>query len=482
MNFSRYVYLEALCNFALGLNKRTLKKCLNNIVEEIDSQIQSIYNKAQGGYWGICNGDKTFIHYLEKLKEALQEKRVKHIKELLYMAYSFSERKIKVVFFVQDTSVWPSLQSAYYAGASDERFAVKLVYIPFQHENSDLAEDYLHKYHCMGLPILKHTEYSLTEDNPDVAIFVKPYDLIPDQFYIDDVDKVVRRCVYIPYGMEIGNSIESIRYQYKLILHYRAWKILCYSEQYYKRARIYSYKNARNYLKIGHPRFDLIDIDLKNDQTVKHIQKLSKGRKIFLWNTHFTLDQNSTWGSYMVWGESILEYVKNHKDIFLIWRPHPLFFKALEKAEGMNSDKASELFASISQNENIYLDKSESYLSSFYISDAMISDASSLVPEYLVWGKPILYTPKPNGQGFFDEEIYELLYVVNSEIDISDFFDQIKKGIDIKKDERENNLDKHFILQNKGMVGKSLFNYIASEIVLEETNAVQQNSCNKWCR
>ena len=454
------------------IKNRELKKHRHKILQEIEFKQAFIISKASNGYWGICGGDKTFIDFLNKLEVELAQKKP-DIMALLSEAYECSVKQIKTVFFAQEVSVWPSLQPVYDACRCDKHYITNIVYIPFDHINTNTAIDNFKKYQEMGLPVLKYDEYKLAEDNPDIAFFVKPYDLIPEQYYIEEVDKVVRRCIYIPYGLEIGNEKESVYYQYQLMMQYRAWKVLCYSDQYYQRAKEYGYRNGANYLKTGHPRFDLINVDLSNNETVVDIKKHAKGRKVFMWNTHFTLEKDSGWGSYLVWGNIILDYAKKHQDIFLLWRPHPLFPKALEAVEGMNSSKVTKMFDCLLKHDNIYIDNSENYLSAFYISDAMISDATSFVPEYLAWGKPILYTPKPNSKGFSDNNITKLLYQVKSPQDIYDFFNNIKCGIDDRKSTRILNSKNHLLIQDIGTISINLIDYIAKEIVREESNANQ---------
>ena len=52
--------------------------------------------------------------------------------------------------------------------------------MPFTHINANKTFDYFKVYEEeMVFPIIRHDEYSLSEDSPDIAFFVKPYDLIP---------------------------------------------------------------------------------------------------------------------------------------------------------------------------------------------------------------------------------------------------------------------------------------------------------------
>ena len=58
--------------------------------------------------------------------------------------------------------------------------------------------------------------------------------------------------------MEIGATKESMRYQFQLPLHEKAWYCISYCTKHYKNACCYSKQKGRNYLMIGHPRMDHI--------------------------------------------------------------------------------------------------------------------------------------------------------------------------------------------------------------------------------
>ena len=194
--------------------------------------------------------------------------------------------------------------------SKDLRFDCDLIHVPFFHQdkkynqNQEIKEYYDNGYN----EIIVSDNYNIKETSPDIAFFLKPYDLIPKRFYIDEIKKVISKIIYIPYGMEIGSTSESMRYQYQLPLHDEAWFCVSYSKEHFKRACKYSKSKGTNFKFIGHPRMDLVDVDLSNNPEYIKIKNLSKGRKIIMWNPHFTIGKGDNWGSFKEYGLDILKY------------------------------------------------------------------------------------------------------------------------------------------------------------------------------
>jgi len=467
MNLSRYVYFEALVKH-ISKNARKLTRSRQKIIDEIDDQIQRILAKQNGGYWPVTEGDKVFIHFLNRLKSSVQERiDKKALRELLSSARAQAEARLKIVFFAQETSVWPSLASFYEECAQDERFITQLVYVPFKHPYAEPSVDYLKIYkEKMGLDIITHDQYDVSAEGPDIAVFVKPYDGVPEPFYITEIDKVIRRCVYIPYGMEVGNAPQSLLFQYRLPLHYIAWMVVSYAPFYKKRAAQFGYRNGENYVSIGHPRIDLYLNNRNHTDEGMSYRIKANGRKIIMWNTHFTIEAGVTWGSYLEWGHHIFECFKNRPEVLLLWRPHPFFFPALAKVVG--DDGVDRLVRELGDYENIVIDRSSTYLPAFFASDALITDATSFLPEYLATGKPILYTPKTGGAPLSDPSLLNDIYVVRRNMDIDDFVDMIVSSRDPMREQRLKSLPEHVTIPESGTVAVRLKNMIYHKLVAEE--------------
>lgn len=467
MNFSRYTYLESFLKNIINLNKKQFKNKKEKLLQEIDFQIKNIYDKQKGGYWKVTDSDKIFIEKLRTIRDSINIKNYKDMsqKTLTELADGY-EKRLKVVFFAQEVSVWPSFESIYVSMVKDERFSVELVYIPFFHPNS-MSDDseYIYYRDTLRLDIYRHDEYDLSKSSPDVAFFLKPYDLIPKQYQIKDVDKVVRRIVYIRYGFEIANW--NIKYHFQTLLQHKAWRFIVYGEPILSLAKKYGYRNAENVVAWGHPRADYYNLYNKNIDIQSSLIKKINGRKVILWNTQHTVQDGVGGGTFFKWKEEIFKYFEEQNDIFLLWRPHPLMFGALINEGYISANELEIWIKNINEKDNIFIDRTLDYRNSFYLSDAIVTDGTAFLIEYLYTNKPIIYTPKGKGIYFY-EELYKSLYVAEKNGELCDFIDMIRQNLDPKSNDRVL-LSDYLLVKNKNGVGKSIKENVLSDLINEET-------------
>ena len=435
LNFTRGTYLKSLCNRAHDLIKSNPDLAREEILPIIDRHLSKI-QRSSTGYWGITESDMLYSKMLEQLKKFIMKANTNGLTAFMKEALSQTNDKVKIVFLAQETVCWSSLESFYFACKQDERFIAQLVYIPFTHVNADEAIDYLKIYReDRGLSIVNYDEYSLTAESPDIAVYVKPYDCIPMQYYITDVDKVINRCILISYGFEIASW--AIDYHFKLPLQYKAWKFIVYGDKLKELAAQHGYNNGRNVVAWGHPRADYYNnLEKSRENIPDDWRKKIKNRKVVLWNTQHTVTDGTGCGTFFKWKNEVLSYFDNNLDIVLLWRPHPLMFGAIANNGLMTDAEVQQLISIVEKKDNIILDCSPDYRNSFYASDAIITDGTSFLIEYLCTEKPLIYTPREDDSVYFQDEICENIYIAKEEGDIIKLLDDIKCGTDLLKEKR----------------------------------------------
>lgn len=439
MNFTRFTYFEEFVKNIVILTRNEIKSKAECICNEIDHQINIIYSKQKGAYWAVTDGDKVFIKLMQKLKAIINVYEDNNkLNDLIQLAKKQAEEKIKVVFLTQEPVVWPSFESVYHAMMQDNRYIVRLVYIPFTHINMSKSVDYFKVYkEEMGLPILRHSEYSISKDSPDIAIFIKPYDCIPMQYYIKDVNKVVRRCVYCPYGFRSAAGREYTKYAHSLPMQYYAWKIIADSPIHVEHAIKYGYRNGENMLLSGSPKLDAIRRPNNPSTIPDEWCKKINGRKVIMYNTHHSVLPNEGFGTFINYSVNLFNYFYNQDELVLLWRPHPLLENALVTSGLLTRKIVNEIFNFVDSCPNMILDKTQSYLTSFFASDALISDGTSFLKEYIFTEKPILYTRKHGTDCYVnDSKLLESYYIADTFDDIIRFCEMIKHAEDEKKELR----------------------------------------------
>jgi len=487
LNYSSYRMLEKLVASIPSLWKRKdyfyifERNIRNKLINEFAYPI---------GLWGLSKNDYTLILYLQQLLEIIQEMNLKNRKSYILLKENlgiflkqlktFSESKIKIVFFAQEYSVWPSLQSFYDACKNDERFIAQLVYVPFNHPNSNedpyiegeaIPNSRMEPYWQNGYQIIPCTMYDLSKECPDIAVFVKPYDLVPPNFSFQAINKVIRRCIYIGYGFEIAAWNKD--YHFNLPIHLVSWKFILYGDTIKELAEKYSYNNGKNIVAWGHPRADYyIDLEKKREPISLEWKNKINNRKVILWNTQHTIKEGIGAGTFLKWREEVFSYFNNHNDIVLLWRPHPFMFSSLRNSDSMTEIEVNNLVETIENRENIILDRSPDYRNSFYASDAIITDGTSFLIEYLYTGKPIIYTPKEgNGDIYFQDEIFDSMYIARDEGDIIQLLDNICQGLDPFKKKRIS-FAKRMLKVNPEGNGEYIKNQVYSDFTKECSNGI----------
>lgn len=465
LNFTQGTYLKSLCNRAHDLLLQNSNLTRETFLPIVDRYL-SIINRNSSGYWKNTISDIIYSEMLKRVKNLLMKSDADGLTALVKESETKTNDKVKIVFFAHEVVCWPSLESFYFACKHDERFITDLVYIPFEHVNTDKRIDYLKIYReDMGLPCVNFDEYSLSEESPDIAVFVKPYDLIPKQFYIDEVYKVVRRCVFLSYGFEISSW--NLDYHFRLPLQYKAWKFIVYGDKVKELAAKYGYKNGKNVVAWGHPRADYYrNLETDRRKISEEWKKKINNRKTFLWNTQHTVKDGVGCGTFFKWKDEVFSYFDNNSDVVLLWRPHPLMFGALVNDGVMTESELNQLIATVETKDNIILDCSFDYRNSFYASDAIITDGTSFLIEYLYTGKPLIYTPREERSIYFYDEMCENVYTAKEKRDITKMIDDIKHGFDPLQEKRNSYAKSLLTIHQEGN-GEYIKEQIFAEIMME---------------
>lgn len=437
-----------------------------DIQSEIYAELRYLQWKDAHGFWKLTDADLSYGKMLFELLRISQknswDRKIAKGRIGRKVRKQRKGKKLRLVFFAQEYSVWPSMQSIYEAAAQDGRYETDLVYVPFEHFNAvpNIWDYEYEHYRNAGYHVIKWSEYDLNARSPDIAFFLKPYDGVPKGFYIDEIITVIDRCISISYGIMLGvHDKEFIRLNYCLPLHVLAWKILGEGPEIQENFRRYSYTHGNNCWKIGNPRLDSIGINPGDTAFMKDVKKLAGNRKIVLWNSHHTITEDGALGTFLLYSKHLIEYAREHKELFFVWRPHPLFFGALQKC--MLSSEYDEFWDDVEHFENLVVDRQKDYREAFYLSDAMVSDFSSLVKEYALCKKPLLIMHKT--QETVDSKLLESVEHAYCFGQVENFLGQVAEG-KIESHITDEDISKEYYLPAKH---KTVAEWILDEIIVE---------------
>lgn len=464
LNFTRGTYLQSLCDNAKALMARGPEAARETLTPLIRQELEKLKQNADG-YWGATESDKSYAEKLSALHTILSAENMENLTALSEEIAGETVDKVKIVFLTQETMCWPSFESLYHACSEDGRYIAQIVYIPFSHPNDTKHIDYFTTYEKMGLPVRRHDEYALARESPDIAVFMKPYDLIPMQYYIDDIEKAVPRHLYIQYGMEVGT--QYIDYHFRQPLASKVWRHIAYGSLLKETAAKYGSRNGENVAVWGNPRADYYrDLEAGRKTIPASWTKKIDGRFCFLWTPHHSLD--TTCGSFLDYHVPIAEYFEKRPDLFLLWRPHPLLLDGLVANGVMTKAERDAFLDRVTGMDNAILDTTSDYRQSFFASDAIVTDASTFIFEYLYTGRPLVYTKKAENAIYNADRFEKGVYVIKQAADIAPMLDQIAQGKDPLRSERTSLKKDLLFTPENGTVGR----YIADRCYADLTQEI----------
>lgn len=113
-----------------------------------------------------------------------------------------------------------------------------------------------------------------------------------------------------------------------------------------------------------------------------------EGARTFLWNPHFHVGDEG-WSTAVELHQPLLDYFGRHPELSLIIRPHFRLVRDFPMLGGEYALTWSRM-QKAARRPNVTLDLTADYAEAFAASDALLSDYSSLVAEYLQTDKPVL--------------------------------------------------------------------------------------------
>lgn len=384
--------------------------------------------------------------------------------------------KIVIYFLIQRTEVWSSLQTLFEATLKDERVDAYLIAIPKVKKYEIDYDDKANLEFCRAIASDRTFDFMEIQDklwsdvhvfSPDYVITGVPYsNAYPAGFSMKEIAKHANLC-YIPYGYTILKSdmqrttcnIDVLSYvdylfaESPVTFHYCRPII-----------RVSEFLFGKRLYDVGFPRFDLYK--------AFQVNRNMKIRTI-LWLPRWTLKSNVSSGnepsSFFDLKDDILTYASFHPDIEVIIRPHPLAFDNYICSGEMTEKQVAEYKDRVKSIRNVCLDESPSYFDSLMKADVLIADFSSLLAEFFVTQKPIIYLG--NGKNFAKEhiEMFNAFYSSKGWYDVEQLLDKLISGEDPKKEQRFKAVES--FLRNKNFnTGKTILDKLLRDYESNMTN------------
>ena len=476
MRYSMVVYLSNMCGTLLEAARYLRTEPDSPQSEELRAngrlmleQIQCVLQQHSGDLHSqvLLTRTEELMTAWESFDSSL-ESGLEQLRQLLPKEIRY---QVRAVFLAELGEKWDAMESVYLFMRDDPRFDPVVVRTPVfrelvrngVRERETIYRDFLTP---MGIPSLGYEQYSFEKDCPDLAFSSQPYDscALP-QFWAENVAKYTR-LVYLPYFINDRIMDDAVVNWCRLPIHIFAWKVTQPNVKQLSFYRQHSPHGGANALLTGIPKMDYLFSVRQSKPVIPESWNRLKGKKVVLWNSWYDA-RLSTLRYY----REIINWFRENPDFALIWRKHPM----TETVTKLYYPKLfSTLIKYIHELEtlpNAVVDYETSYAPAFIVSDAMISDFSSLLTQYLFMNKPALIV-RSNVWNFVGEDLINTSWEEKAEdIDgIISFLERVRKGEDCAKYLRRRILSEDLPLAD-GHVAQRLCNSLWDSMHQEDYNA-----------
>lgn len=350
-----------------------------------------------------------------------------------------SLRPIRVLLLLQRPEAWVNLVSLWDFLSKKEDFEPELWVLPYNVENkfiSDAKAPLMRKLlNDASIPFYEWVEGTMLPENYfDIAIINHPYDRErPVALWANKIKATIPCMIYIPYGPVMAGGYKNMRLQFSQATQVLATAIIarsCFEKNLYAQ---YCKAGDKHVYVLGQPRFDQV-LNALSEPVSQTLKKEIAERVTVLWNSHFSFglshSQSSNFSTFDLVGPEIFELaIKRREKLCLIWRPHPGLFSSLVKERLLNNSDIPVLRSELIK-VGIILDEEPDHISSFKISDALLTDVGSFLLEYLVTGKPILALLNPEGEPLNTEStrLIQHYFQASTYQEVKTFIDLLEAG------------------------------------------------------
>jgi hypothetical protein len=368
--------------------------------------------------------------------------------------------QLNVVFVCHSPSLWGKLSPVFRELHGDPRFNVVLVAVPYRHNsfgNQDYHDDGIAEYLRVeeGVdPIVgfnKATGEWLDLQNlaPDYVFFQTPYDSLFPRSLTSECVSLYSRICYVPYyGILIfKGAVEEITHPVRFFRNVSLVLVGHEMEAQELLERFRGTLEADQVKMVGAPMLDYVR-QSKSPEGSKWNLEQSNERTRILWTPRWRTEEGNC--HFFDYKNYFMKLAQDDAQVDFLFRPHPLCLKNFLASEELSQDDCDSMLAEFKRLPNAAIDESGDYQDTFMSCDILVSDMSSMMAEYFITGKPIVYTHRVDTFNDFGSELAEGYYWVRSETELGEVLSMLRRGEDPLKVKRQEIIERMFYIPTEG--------------------------------
>ena len=340
---------------------------------------------------------------------------------------------IKVGFIVQMTEVWDKEVDIYNEMKTRKNVDTFLLVVPpFDFANKKNTFSYENNYfinnYSEAIKVI-NSNGSIIDINSmklDYVFYQRPYDhYLPKGIRSSEVIKN-SRCCYIPYGysgsdvFNAGNTNLSF---------FRNISYIFLESDYMKKVFELKFKKRpmRKYQHIeslGYPCLSQF-FEMKQPSEIRNI----------LWTPRWSYDQRIGGSHFFEYKDIIMKIKSDDPDINMVFRPHPLMFEQFIN-QGLMDDNEVSIYKDQLKSYDIEYDSDSIISCAIQKADLLITDYSSIIINFFLTGKPIIYCKAEYELNDDYLQLAEGMYIVDNEKQLINYTKMLINGDDPLKEKR----------------------------------------------
>lgn len=401
--------------------------------------------KAQLLQMGI---DQNLIFLEQQYFELLAEETIKDIRE----RGKGNKGIIRVGFLTQEVQSWDKTAPVYKAMKESEKFEAYLFVVPYMNfKNMELTrESQLEVFKALypaDHVLLASEETDISDYHLDYLFMTAPY----DGYYPNNLrsDYLVTRTLlcYIPYGYNgaynfISNNTDRDFFRNIYIIFTDAIEIKDQLLDYFQDS--VDRKNKK-ILDIGYPSLECIFTEVEetvDDGTI-------------MWTPRWSYDPKIGGSHFFEYYDCICNIKKKYPERKLVFRPHPMMFDNFLREGRLRETDVNDYRKAIADS-GIFLDEGSDAHLSLKNTSILITDFSTLIMQFFMTGKPIIYCASELISLNCDyAQLMKAIYVAENQTEIEKALFEIIENGDPLKEAREK-IRKSVYHKQKGTINRIL--------------------------
>ena len=347
---------------------------------------------------------------------------------------------INVLFVCHEPALWGMFESVYTAMAEDSAFSPKVIALSYAHSTLAKGEykdaGVVEFLESRGFPVIRGYDKENQKWirpgmlHPDYVFFQTPYGCYPSAWSVEKISLIARVC-YIPYATclfkgEVDEILHPSEFFRFVSLVFKEGRIS--RELFVEKFKHEDWFDERMVEVSGHPKLDYVE---KTPVLVGSAWKrgVSMNVKRILWTPRWRTDEGTC--HFFDYKDFFENFSADHLlEVDFAFRPHPLCLQNFLKTGELSSEQLDLLESAYNRSPNRVIDKAGDYQATFLTSDILVSDISSMMLEYFVTGKPIVYTHSIDQFNIFGAALSKGFYWVRNEAELKSTLEMLLSGND----------------------------------------------------